>query len=88
MVNKQLIILKAIQTQIENPARAIVNCEGAFVRTRLLQQGYTDIAKEYWQWVCRGGNTAWFGEEVMSAQDVLNQIDKGVTMPEWGYAGT
>lgn len=88
MVNKSLVILKAIQVQIEKPARAVVNSESAFVSDRIRDGGHPEIAKEYWNWVCGGCKTAWFGEEVMAAQDVLRQIDKGVTMPEWGIKGT
>ena len=87
-MNKNLIVLKAIQAQIEKPARAIVNSEGSFVSDRIRNEGYPEIAKEYWKWVCSGANTAWFGEEVMAAQDVLKEIDKGVTMPAWGIKGT
>ena len=88
MVNKNLIILKAIAAQIEKPTRAVVNSEGSFVAQRLRVEGHAEIAKEYWSWICSGAKTAYFGEDVMAAQDVLKQIDSGVTMPEWGYAGT
>jgi len=88
-MDKNLIVLKAIAAQIEKPARAIVNSESAFVSDRIRDEGYPEVAREYWNWVCSGCETAKFGEDVMAAQDVLKQIgSRTSSMPNWGTYGT
>ena len=78
----------AILEQLNNPARAVVNSESAFVRERLLKMGEKELARDYWWWCCTGCSVPIFGEEVMALQTRLNEIDKQSTMPAWGTYGT
>ena len=84
------MLIEAMQAQIANPTRAVVNSESAFVKDRLNKLGQTSLASEYWNWVCmyRRGVPNYFGEEVAALQEQLDAIDKGVEMPAWGTYGT
>lgn len=87
--NLRTWVAEAIKEQLAKPARAVVNSESAFVADRLRKNGYTGVAARYWSWVCgRCYKQDEFGQEVYELQRQLEEIDKGVTMPEWGTYGT
>jgi len=92
MMNK--IVFDAQAEQLANPARACVNSESAFVTDRIRAAGYGDLAKSYWSWVCSSPErnpeqaVKAFGVECYEQYVKLREIDKGFTMPEWGYKGT
>jgi hypothetical protein len=91
-VNK--IVFDAQAEQLAKPAKACVNSESAFVTDRIRAAGYDELAKSYWSWVCSSPerNPAQavkaFGVECYEQYVKLREIDKGFTMPEWGYKGT
>jgi hypothetical protein len=91
-VNK--IVFDAQAEQLAKPARACVNSESAFVAERIRDAGYAELSKSYWSWVCSSPerNPAQavkaFGVECYEQYIQLREIDKGFTMPEWGYKGT
>lgn len=82
----------AISEQIANPARAVVNSESSFVWQRLVDQGHKKAASRYWSWACsftgRDEDRSEFGDKVFELQKRLEEIDRGVGMPEWGTYGT
>lgn len=88
------IIFAAQEAQLLKPTRACVNPESAFVADRLREQGYDELAKSYWSWVCSSPErnpveaVKAFGVECYEQYVKLREIDKGFTMPEWGYKGT
>lgn len=82
------LLVKLLKWQIAEPARAVVNCEGAFVRSKLEVLGETDLAKQYWSWVCSGAKPGTFSPEIDSLQDQLKKIDQASSMPAWGTYGT
>lgn len=83
------VLIEVMKEQIAKPTRAVVNSESAFVKDKLNQRGETDLAKQYWNWICCAGrDTPMFGDEVMELQKQLNAIDKKSTMPAWGTYGT
>lgn len=82
------MLARLIKSQIERPARAVVNCEGAFVRTKLQVLGEVELAKKYWSWVCSGAKPGYFPVEIDALQDELKKIDQGAQMPAWGTYGT
>lgn len=92
MMNK--IVFDAQATQLLNPAKACVNSEAAFVTDRIRAAGYDELAKSYWSWVCSSPErdpvnaVKAFGVECYEQYIQLRAIDKGFTMPEWGYKGT
>lgn len=82
-------LITAMKAQLAKPNRAVVNSETAFVKDRLYDMGEKDLAKEYWNWNCgRWEDNPKFGPEVQELQTQLRNIDKGITMPEWGTYGT
>ena len=88
MTENTEMLARLIKWQIAEPARAVVNCEGAFVRTKLEVLGETELAKKYWSWVCSGAKPGYFPPEIDALQDELKKIDAGVSMPAWGTYGT
>lgn len=86
-------IVAAQEKQLANPARAVVNSEGAFVKDTIQKTDFP-LSQVYWCFVCSfsGNSTSVndmkFGKEVFDNQVALHAIDKTVTMPSWGYAGT
>lgn len=82
------IIAQAQRKQLENPTRAVVNSESAFVAQRLRSEGYFEIAAAYWSWVCNRHDRYNFSQEVIDLQLKLKAIDMGVSMPAWGTYGT
>ena len=88
------IVFAAQAQQLLKPARACVNSECAFVADKIRDAGHPELAKAYWSWVCSHpeGNPAKavekFGVECYEQYIQLREIDKGFTMPEWGYKGT
>jgi hypothetical protein len=83
------IILAAIKAQTAKPAKAIVNSEAAFVQDRLQDQGYLELSKQYWRWVCTQKKVGGiFTEEVSEAQAVLDSLNSKSVMPSWGTYGT
>jgi hypothetical protein len=88
------IVFDAQALQLQNPARACVNSESAFVTDRIRSAGYPDLAKSYWSWVCSAPErdpskaVKAFGVDCYEQYIKLREIDKGFTMPEWGYKGT
>ncbi len=87
------LIVSAQQKQLANPAKAVVNCEGSFVKDTIQKSDYP-LSQVYWSFVCGFDGKAdkyynmKFGQEVFDNQVALHAIDKTVTMPDWGYAGT
>ena len=87
------LIVSAQEHQLTHPARAVVNCEGSFVKDAIRNTDYA-LSQLYWSFVCnfRGNensiNDMKFGKEVFDNQVALHAIDKTVAMPSWGYAGT
>jgi hypothetical protein len=81
------IIAREQRAQLAAPARAVVNSESAFVRSRIGQAGYPELAREYWSWSCRGGRGR-YTEEVIELEARMRAIDQGCTMPAWGTYGT
>jgi len=80
-------IYNAQLEQIQNPTRACVNSEHAFVREKLLKLGFYESAEVYWNFVC--GNKKLINDEnVISAAEKLSAIDREFTMPDWGCSGT
>lgn len=86
------VVAEAQRAQLENPTRAVVNSESAFVAQRLRNDGYTGVAARYWSWACSVScgheNRTEFGDEVYELELALRQIDKGISMPAWGTYGT
>ena len=88
------IVFAAQAQQLLKPARACVNSECAFVQEKIYNAGHPELAKEYWSWVCSGPErnpakaVEKFGVECYEQYIQLREIDKGFTMPEWGYKGT
>ena len=88
------IVFEAQAAQLLNPAKACVNSEAAFVADRIREAGYPELAKSYWSWVCQTPErdpvnaVKAFGVECYNQYIQLREIDKGFTMPEWGYKGT
>lgn len=82
------IIAREQRAQLAAPARAVVNSEAAFVRSRIGQAGHSELAREYWSWSCRGGQGK-YTEEVIALEASLRAIDRGCSaMPDWGTYGT
>lgn len=81
------IVIAAQLVQLENPTRACVNSESAFVAQRLRDQGFNELSKQYWSFVC-GGKDPGFSDEVKENQKKLKMIDKQFEMPAWGTYGT
>lgn len=87
------LIVAAQEQQLAKPTKAVVNCEGSFVKDTIQKTDYP-LSQIYWTFVCsfRGDensiNDMKFGKEVFDNQVALHAIDKTVTMPSWGYAGT
>lgn len=81
------IVIAAQTAQLENPTKACVNSESAFVAQRLRDQGFNELAKQYWSFVC-GGKDPGFSDVVKENEKKLKVIDKQFEMPEWGYKGT
>ena len=46
------ILIQALNAQLANPARAVVNFECSFVKDRLYASGHDNLARRYWSWVC------------------------------------
>lgn len=92
MMNR--IVFEAQAAQLLSPTKACVNPESAFVAQRIREAGYDELSKSYWSWVCsmpeRNPEQAVkaFGVECYNQYIQLREIDKGFTMPEWGYKGT
>ena len=82
------LLAKLIKWQIAEPARALVNPEAAFVRTKLEVLGEVALAKQYWSWHCSGSPAGVFPNEIEQLQTQLRAIDRGQTMPQWGTSGT
>lgn len=88
------LIAAAQSQQLAKPARAVVNSESAFVADILRKQGHTDLAKEYWNWVCSSVSNdpikgkERFGAEVYEQYIQLRAIDAQQSMPSWGTYGT
>lgn len=88
------IVFEAQASQLANPAQACVNSESAFVSDKIRDAGHPELAKSYWSWVCSSPErdpvkaVEAFGVEVYEQYIQLRAIDKGFTMPEWGYKGT
>lgn len=87
IMNINDIVIAAQRAQLEKPTRACVNSEAAFVAQRLRDQGFNELSKQYWNFVC-GGKDPGFSDEVKENEKKLKEIDKGFTMPEWGTYGT
>jgi hypothetical protein len=87
IMNINDIVIAAQRAQLEKPTRACVNSEAAFVADRLRAQGFNELAKQYWNFVC-GGKDPGFSDEVKENEKKLKEIDKGFTMPDWGTYGT
>ena len=87
IMNINDIVIAAQRAQLEKPARACVNSESAFVAQRLSDQGFNELSKQYWSFVC-GGKDPGFNDEVKENQKKLKEIDQGFTMPAWGTYGT
>jgi len=87
------LIVSAQEMQIKNPARAVVNCESAFVMDTISKVDQK-LASDYWHWVCFAAD--WkehkdlklFGEKVYTNELELARINAEQTMPDWGYSGT
>lgn len=88
------IVFDAQAKQLANPARACVNSESAFVADTIRDAGFAELASSYWSWVCSSPErnpaeaVKAFGVECYEQYVQLRTIDKGFTMPEWGYKGT
>lgn len=83
------ILIQALEMQVAKPARAVVNFECCFVRERLQNAGYDDLARRYWSWCCSNWKAnPIFGPEVQELQLKLDAIDRQSTMPSWGTYGT
>ena len=88
------IVFAAQAQQLLKPARACVNSESAFVADKIRDAGHPELAKAYWSWVCTSPErdpakaVEKFGVECYEQYIQLREIDKGFTMPEWGYKGT
>jgi hypothetical protein len=88
MKNEISLIIEAQEAQLAKPTRACVNSESAFVAQRLRDAGHVDLAKTYWSNVVCSSKKDFFGPIVAENELKLKEIDKGFTMPEWGYKGT
>lgn len=88
------IVFEFQAAQLANPTRACVNSESAFVTDKIRDAGYPELAKSYWSWVCSAPErnpveaVKAFGVECYEQYIQLRAIDKGFTMPEWGYKGS
>ena len=90
--SKQINIVVEAQHQIiDNPKKAVVNSESAFVKDIINQQD-PELASAYWSWVCaleRPSYLKLFNDSTIRAnQALLEAVDGAITMPSWGYAGT
>ena len=83
---QELALIKAEQEkQIASPARAVVNCESAFIANRL-DTSMPGLGKKYWFTFAMRQS---FGDEVVDANQVtLSEIDNQSRMPSWGTYGT
>lgn len=88
------IVFEFQAAQLAKPTRACVNSESAFVAEKIRDAGYPELAKSYWSWVCSSPElnpsnaVKAFGVECYEQYVQLRAIDKGFTMPEWGYKGS
>jgi hypothetical protein len=88
MTDNTEMLARLIKWQIAEPARAVVNSEAIFVRSKLEGLGEKELAKKYWSWVCSGANPGYFSAEIDALQSELKKIDQGAQMPAWGTYGT
>lgn len=71
--------------QISSPARAVVNCESAFIANRL-DAAMPGLGKKYWHTFAMRQS---FGDHDVDLNQVkLAEIDRGDRMPSWGTYGT
>ena len=87
MIDINEVVTAAQRAQLENPTRACVNPESAFVAQRLRDQGFHELSKQYWSFVC-GGKDPGFNDEVKENENKLKKIDREFDMPSWGTYGT
>lgn len=85
------LIIEAQKFIIANPVRACVNSESSFVKQRLQNQGHTEAARLYWNFICVPSipnplNNAKEIETLKNLQKVLE--GNKFVMPSWGTSGT
>jgi len=91
-MNKETLLIQAMEAQLAKPNKAVVNSESSFVRYRIEVAGDQALAREYWNWAI--SSEEWrrknpiFGLEVLELQEKLDAIDATVSMPSWGTYGT
>ncbi len=81
-------LIETMEKQIQKPTRACVNSEASFVTEKLEKAGHGELAATYWRWVCGSRINVEFPAKVYELQRILNKIDAGFKMPEWGTYGT
>jgi hypothetical protein len=89
-VSKEIVeqIVAVQKEQLAKPARACVNSESAFVSEKLRNRGFVEAASIYWNIVCGCSGLVISDIEFLELEKKLKEIDRGFTMPAWGYSGT
>ena len=85
-MNEELVI-EAQQHIINNPKRAVVNSESSFVK-EYISKTDVQLSRTYWSYACGSIKNPFTNPVIEENQKILDSIDKGYTMPEWGYRGT
>ena len=87
-MNKELLI-RSMKRHIDTHIRSVVNTEGAFVAQSIRQEGDFETAQEYWRWHCMFNHDPnKYGDEVRDLELQIREIDKGLSIPDWGTYGT
>jgi hypothetical protein len=85
------IVIEAQNQILDNPVKAVVNSESAFV-SEIIDMKDSELAKIYWSWsCCHEGRSylALFNDPTIRAnQEALRAVDLTVKMPSWGYSRT
>lgn len=82
-------IIDAQAHLMANPVRACVNTESSFVKQYLQQQGFTEAATLYWNFVTSANATRYITDQTVHDQEKqLKLIDSEFSMPAHGTSGT
>jgi hypothetical protein len=88
--NQIQTVVEAQQQIINNPVKAVVNSESTWVRQLISETDY-ELSTDYWMWVCSNcskKNLTFSDTLIRGNQEILESVDRTVTMPSWGYSNT
>ena len=81
-------IIDAQLAQLNNPRRAIVNSENAFVADRLEADGLHEEASAYWNYVCNRRADPFNNAQISRLLEKLELVNLNNVIPAWGLGGT